>query len=102
MRVAIIGTAGYAKNTSSQILTRQLFEGMVAAAQTYLLQQHCGSAKLLLSEIDLVSGGAAWSNHVAIRLFLQAYLSVTVRRSSVIIRRSSVTIRRSSVAIRRF
>lgn len=54
--VAVIGTAGRDKN---QPMTAQLWDSMIA------------DAKLHVRPADtLVSGGAAWADHIAVRLFL--------------------------------
>lgn len=57
MRVAIIGTAG---RDRFQPMSRALWAWMVADARSRL-----GGC------LDLVSGGAAWADHVAVALFLQ-------------------------------
>lgn len=61
--IAIIGTAG--SRGSHVRLSRALFESMCERARVELTQ-----FGLKPSEICLVSGGAAWSDHVAVRLFL--------------------------------
>lgn len=55
-RVAIIGTAG---RTLQDRLTRLLYQRMVETTR-----------ELILSEDVVVSGGAAWADHVAVTLFL--------------------------------
>lgn len=73
---AIIGTAGRGdkvnpEQSDSRRLTKHHFEAM------------CECARLLLKEFNstnykvdtLVSGGAAWSDHVAVRLFLNKEIS---------------------------
>lgn len=61
--VGIIGTAGRDK---SQNYTVDLFNKMVSVCK-YMLAN--------LQEITLVSGGAAWADHVAVRLYLDGYVS---------------------------
>lgn len=56
MKIAIIGTAG----RSSNGLTRDLFTKMVAVGKYAVAHG-----------TELVSGGAAWADHVAVTLFLQ-------------------------------
>ncbi len=60
VRVAIIGTAGRGVAT----MTKQLFDSMVIEAKSVI-------NSLALTEVELISGGAAWSDHVAVALFLQ-------------------------------
>lgn len=57
MRIAIIGTAGRSRKDS---LTKELFRKMVAAVENEITP-----------DAILVSGGAAWADHVAVELFLQ-------------------------------
>lgn len=59
MRVAIIGTSG--RNTDAPKMTMELFEAMVERTLSWL-------EKLLAAkgEITLISGGGAWSDHVAV------------------------------------
>ena len=58
--VAIVGTAG--RRDAATRLTYPLWLGMVREAERFLAG--------LPRPWDLVSGGAAWSDHVAVRLFL--------------------------------
>jgi hypothetical protein len=64
-RIAIIGTAG--RGSSSAKMTSALFDAMVVKAKEYV-ETTC---QFNWSNIDLVSGGAAWSDHVAVTLFNQ-------------------------------
>lgn len=63
MRVAVVGTAGRAKDFESH-LTHDLFEDMVRLVETKVLP-----------DTILVSGGAAWADHVAVTLFLRGKVS---------------------------
>lgn len=62
-RVAIIGTAGRGKEP----MTLALFDAMVQAARETMTH----TLGLDPKECQLVSGGAAWADHVAVALFLQ-------------------------------
>lgn len=65
VRVAIIGTAG--RNEDADKMSEQLFERMVAhAALTLRNKWHLPNERVVL-----VSGGSAWADHVAVRLFLR-------------------------------
>jgi hypothetical protein len=59
MKIAIIGTAGRDK---TKPMTQQLWEWMLADAQSRIKQ---GS--------HVVSGGAAWADHLAVALFLSGW-----------------------------
>lgn len=63
MRVAVVGTAGRAKDFESH-LTQDLFEDMVRVV-----------ADKVMPDTVLVSGGAAWADHVAVTLFLRGKVS---------------------------
>jgi hypothetical protein len=65
-RVAIIGTAG--RNGLVNQLSMEKFSKMVLDADQ-LIRDHIGPRET----ISLVSGGAAWSDHVAVRLFIYGY-----------------------------
>lgn len=62
-RVGIIGTAG--RQGLDQQLNPLLFEKMVAEAHRIITKDW----KLSPADVKLVSGGAAWADHVAVRLF---------------------------------
>jgi hypothetical protein len=66
MRVAIIGTAGAGHDSNK--MTRELYERMFRDASERLVEWAAEPAK----EIDLVSGGAAWADHVAVSLWLDS------------------------------
>ena len=57
--LAIIGTAG--RNDDADKLTDQHFKYMIKTSRDYI--------KTLDDDVTLVSGGSAWADHVAIRLF---------------------------------
>jgi hypothetical protein len=59
--VAIIGTANRDRDPR---MTAAMFERMVEAAHDAIC-----AAKLAPERVQLVSGGAAWADHVAVRLF---------------------------------
>lgn len=58
--LSIIGTSG---RTHKHPLTASLYEKMVNKAEEFL--------ETITGQIELVSGGAAWSDHVAVTLFLK-------------------------------
>src|SRR3990167_1052603 len=60
--VSICGSAG--RNEDLEALNKDVFERMISKAKEYL--ETLGEKK----EIILVSGGAAWSDHIAVKLFL--------------------------------
>jgi hypothetical protein len=69
--VAIIGTAG--RKDDGPKMNAQLFEMMCKKAKSIITEEW----KLQPSSVRLVSGGAAWSDHVAVRLYLDSLLSDT-------------------------
>lgn len=66
-RVGIIGTAG--RDIHSDLLTEELFGRMVMKAKEVIR----GNWGLNWKNVDLVSGGAGWSDHVAVELFRSGY-----------------------------
>jgi predicted NAD-dependent protein-ADP-ribosyltransferase YbiA (DUF1768 family) len=62
IRIAIIGTAGRGQYAS--VMTKDLFEKMVSKAEAILLERFSDPE----NELIFVSGGAAWSDHVAVAL----------------------------------
>lgn len=60
--VSIIGTAS---NKGNQVLTPKLFDQMVNRAKSVIINDF----GLLQHDVILVSGGAAWSDHVAVELY---------------------------------
>jgi hypothetical protein len=66
MKVAIIGTAG--RRDDAQKLSGQTFQNMVEAAADLInrLIEEKG-----VEELTLISGGAAWADHVAVKLMLK-------------------------------
>jgi hypothetical protein len=67
IRVAIIGTAG--RKGLDAKMSKTLFEYMVQKAESVIVNEW----KLPWSDVELISGGAAWSDHVAVELFLQQH-----------------------------
>lgn len=63
-KVAIIGSAG--RNEDAKKMSKELFEAMVTKADRMITSVF----KLDKSKVILVSGGSAFADHVAIRLFL--------------------------------
>lgn len=64
IKVAIIGTAG--RKGLDAKMSKNMFEQMIQMAETVIVDEW----KLAWSQIQLVSGGAAWSDHVAPKLFM--------------------------------
>lgn len=65
MEISIIGTSGR-KNGNTDKLTPELFEKMVESASS-IIEELCPQE----DNITLISGGAAWADHVAVVLFLR-------------------------------
>ena len=65
MKVAVVGTAGRGKEVEPR-LTRRLFESMVQTVASKLPRPQA---------TVLISGGAAWADHVAVTLFLRGKVS---------------------------
>lgn len=65
MNVAIIGTAGRSHDPNEQ-LNNQLYQKMIQRALD-TIKQECGKDS---TNVNLISGGAAWSDHVAVELYL--------------------------------
>jgi len=61
--LAVVGTAG--RRYDGKKLTAQTFARMTQVAIAHILQE-------FPSGVNLVSGGAAWADHVAVELYLQA------------------------------
>ncbi len=68
MRVAIIGSAG--RSGSWKGMTPLLYRNMVEIARHLIEERAASDEAWEWGNIELVSGGAAWSDHVAISLFL--------------------------------
>jgi hypothetical protein len=67
-RIAIIGSAG--RGDDGARMTKDVFQAMVDRAREILsndLQYKCNT------DISLISGGAAWADHVAVEIFLRAH-----------------------------
>ena len=62
MKIAIIGTAG--RNGLDAFLSKEIFEKMLDYCKNYITNNITND----WSSIILVSGGAAWSDHLAIKL----------------------------------
>lgn len=63
MRVSIIGTAG--RKDDGRKMSSDLYQKMIAKSTEIILENTMGCEHL-----DLISGGAAWSDHIAIEIFL--------------------------------
>lgn len=63
-RLAIIGTAGRAQTAPPGALTTRLWEAMLADVRSRVRQDDI-----------LISGGAAWADHLAVHAFLQGWVS---------------------------
>lgn len=67
IRVAVIGTAGRDSGAAnSKQLDATVFQKMCAVTTQIMVEDW----KLDLTQVTLVSGGSAWSDHVAVQLFL--------------------------------
>jgi hypothetical protein len=66
MRVAIIGTAGAAPDADS--MSKELYSAIYFDAYQRLLKWSSNP----VTDIDLVSGGAAWADHIAVSLWLDS------------------------------
>lgn len=72
MKVAIIGTAGRDKDRDG-LMTLELYQKVLRFVLEYL------SARFDLRTLHLVSGGAAWIDHIAVSLFLRnTFASLTL------------------------
>ncbi len=69
-RIAIVGCAGRKEDASK--MTFELFSAMVCKAEM-LVAEHTGAGSDR-SAVTLVSGGAAWSDHIAVLLFLRGFV----------------------------
>lgn len=67
--VAIIGTAGRKEDAAK--MNKQVFERMVEYAADKIQRDW----KLPNNRVTLVSGGAAWTDHVAVRLFIREIIN---------------------------
>lgn len=70
IKVAIIGTSGRDK-TISKDMTPELLSKMIEKSKEII--EH--TFHLDPSNVTLISGGAAWSDHVVVKLFMEHYVS---------------------------
>lgn len=63
--VSIIGTSGRTSDPQSGELTLTIFDRMITRARDIISQYYPDPSKVML-----VSGAAAWADHVAVRLYL--------------------------------
>jgi hypothetical protein len=66
MHVSIVGTAG--RKEDGQKMSRELYFKMVKRAESMLYTLCKGGDPI--ETIDLISGGAAWADHIAVSLYL--------------------------------
>jgi hypothetical protein len=75
MKLAIVGTAGsYGYRKKTPPMTKEIFENMLRIARKWIAE--CGTP---IDEIDLISGGSGWSDHVAVILYMESYNIDTTR-----------------------
>ena len=77
VRVSIIGTAG--RKDDANRMTAALFDQMCAKA----LDLITSDLNLDIRKVVLVSGGAAWSDHVAVKLFISSLVKVQQRTEQI-------------------
>lgn len=73
MYVSIIGTCGAVRSTDRNRLTKPIFQLMVEKAKSVLFETWIQNWDLYSVEknpIILISGGAAWADHVTVQVFL--------------------------------
>lgn len=68
VRIGIIGTAG--RKDDGPKMSSELFEKMFEHITNYITEE----LGYNLSEVELVSGGAAWADHLAVVLYLTYYV----------------------------
>lgn len=82
MNIGIVGTAGRKEDFNK--LSKSKFQLMALTAEDYITQ----TLMLSWNDVTLVSGGAAWADHIAVQLFLkhreqgaklQLYLPANIR-----------------------
>jgi len=71
-KIAIIGSAG--RGAESVKMTKPLFDKMLAKVERIITDR----LKLEWRHVTLVSGGAAWSDHVAVKLYLRHGCDLTL------------------------
>ena len=72
--VAVIGSAG--RNEDSAKMSKDIFDSMLRNTLS-IIKIDFG---LNLADVILVSGGSAWSDHVAVRLWLDAVVSMDIEQ----------------------
>lgn len=65
VKIAVVGTAG--RGDKVALMTASVFNKMIESAIDTIENKW----KIPWSRVDLVSGGAAWSDHVAVRLYMR-------------------------------
>lgn len=68
MKISIIGSAG--RNEDANTLSVEIFNKMYIACKNFIIDV-INLNQLSFSDIELVSGGSAWSDHLAVLLFLE-------------------------------
>ncbi|SNW61930.1 Hypothetical protein ORPV_26 [Orpheovirus IHUMI-LCC2] len=66
--IAIIGTAG--RKEDGQKMSAELYEKMIYAVK-YIIIHHF---KMDMGKVTLISGGAAWADHIAVNLYNNGYV----------------------------
>ncbi len=71
IRIAIIGSAG--RNTDAAKMSLDLFESVVRHAKCEI-DRIAAERSISIADVCLVSGGSAWIDHVAVRLYIESCL----------------------------
>lgn len=72
-RVGVIGSAG--RKGDAKKMTKAIFDGMVAKMEEVITNHF----KLDLSQVHLVSGGAAWAGKAIVLIFCKGYFNGGIR-----------------------